>query len=167
MNTVVIDQKKGIGALLHSWHIGKGLWGTIFLRQIQLGLIVMVISWVLTFIAGILIGFGSDPYSLGGVNIIGTTIVTFVWTCVIYPITTSYTYLLYKNAKEGKTEAPAEWIEKKKKQVIGLGILGVVVIVAAISLGIFMALKFGMTDRNMPNLNTYNLPANALDFIRR
>ncbi|MEK7642170.1 MAG: hypothetical protein AAB365_04265 [Patescibacteria group bacterium] len=117
---LVVDGKKGFGALLESYDLVRGRWMPVFGRAAFLGLISML-AWII--IGAVMYPFvGNDMFSqaIGGlINIAATAVLT--------PIAIGYSYRLYTNLKS--LRQPEISLKKFKKWLVALLCIGVLAII--------------------------------------
>ncbi|HEY4478619.1 MAG TPA: hypothetical protein VI775_02135 [Candidatus Paceibacterota bacterium] len=176
---MVIENKKGLSALSTSQYYMKNNWWGIFWRVFGPVLIIMLILLGLSAILLIIIAAISHPQGLstnltdynsllasvsrlkastGLISLIFSSIFTFLIYCIIAPIGTAYTYLIYKNLKQMKPEPTEEDLKTSKSWMKGLSIFGFVVVIGIILLSIFSVAFFGFMkmQKGFNNYQTQN-----------
>jgi len=176
---MVIENKKGLSALSTSQYYMKNNWWGIFWRVFGPVLIIMLILLGLSAILLIIIAAISHPQGLSTnltdynsllasvsrlkastelISLIFSSIFTFLIYCIIAPIGTAYTYLIYKNLKQMKPEPTEEDLKTSKSWMKGLSIFGFVVVIGIILLSIFSVAFFGFMkmQKGFNNYQTQN-----------
>ena len=148
MYTLVLEDKRGYDALVTSFNYVRGNWWAVFGRVISLSVISLsFMAFVLFAYIGIytmVTGSTDFIYLLSNkaqdgyvVNVIYSIIVKMIVSCLITPITTLYTYQIYKYLKNNSTVNSEEEKKTVRYWFIGLSIAGVII---PIILGIFVFL---------------------------
>ncbi len=150
---LTLDNKKGFAALSTSFYYIEGYWWPVVWRGIALSLIIGLIAFVIGFalvgvlsLSGVTFSVISDLFEKGNSPafvVSWTIVVGFISLCVAAPITTHYTYSIYKHLKAMKPEPNLGDAENKtrKNWFVGLMIIGIVLLIAFIALGVTFAAK--------------------------
>lgn len=163
------ENRRGVSALSASWHYVKGRWFSVAWRSVFFGLMVFLVSAILT---SILLGpsFYSDaltvkegarpeaPLWFSVVSILFSNL-------VVFPLGVIYMYGVYRALKETKA-APTEADEQKNKRSVKIfSILGVVVAVvfAALAGAVLAGLFYKVVGISAPNYQDGNNPQVLLD----
>ena len=124
----IVDGRKGLLSLSASYYYIKGNWWKVFWRNIAVALIALALLVVLAAIVFLLVFATNQSFDF---NLFFKTIeslfefqvavtilyyfVNFLFTCVLIPLFTIYSYLIYKNVKLLKPEPSAESDFKKSR----------------------------------------------------
>jgi len=151
---IVGDGKRGFGALMESFSLVRGRWWAVFGRALVMGILVAIISGVLTFVGEAIGGKGSAVATV--FSVLGNLITVF--------IASTYMVCLYKNLKETRIATPEASMKKAKNwMMIGL-VVGLVLLVALPFIGqtlIEKMMSFPAGNYNLPSSN--NLPLTGAD----
>lgn len=153
----ILDGKKGMNALLTSFYYIENNWWPVLWRSIGFGLLwalilagVVIVGLILLFLSGISMETLKLTFAIPTVSILWSSIAGFISACIFMPVAYSYSYLIYKFLKQQKPEPNLDdpELKSRRKLFIGLGIFGILVILALfvlpIVLGITSALKRGV-----------------------
>lgn len=132
------EDRRGISALAASWHYIRGYWLAVFWRFIVYGVLMLVVNLAVATVAfgptifSILISGALQPQSyLLGIGSIIFSVFTYLF---LYPLGIIYSYFIYISLKEVKASAPFEEsaakLKRRVKIFMGIGIVGLVVLVA-------------------------------------
>ncbi|MBP6858805.1 MAG: hypothetical protein KBC33_03180 [Candidatus Pacebacteria bacterium] len=119
---LVIDGKRGFGALLESYQLVRGRWRAVLGRAVLIGLVSMAISLIASLIVG-LFGGEEAPAAVSGLMNILTT-------AVISPLTVLFTYRVYGALKA--VRQPEVDAKKFKNVLIGFICVGALTIISAV-----------------------------------
>jgi hypothetical protein len=147
MYTLILEDKRGYDALVASFNYIRGNWWAVFGRVILLSVISLsFMAFVFFAYIGIytmmtggtdfiyLLRDGQNEYVF---SIVYSIIVKMIVSCLITPVTTLYTYQIYKYLKNNSTVNSEEEKKTVRYWFIGLSIAGIII---PIVLGIFVFL---------------------------
>ncbi len=127
------EDRRGISALVKSWHYVKGRAGSVFWRSLFLGIIVLLISLGISFLVGgsallSQIKNISHPTAIQpAVSKLSQIINTAINQIILIPLGIIYGYLLFSALRATKTEPLDEDREHKlKKKIIIFMIIGII-----------------------------------------
>jgi len=126
---LIVEDLKGMNALLKSREYVKGKWGSIFWRFLFIGIISIIISLV----PALIFGFFKIP--------LGAQISRLVIGLFLIPLVMSYSFLVYSNLKAVKGEVAFAPTGGKKATFIFVGILGILIIPAILFSTVFLSLN--------------------------
>lgn len=190
---LIVDDKRGLSSLSTSLYYVKGNFWQVLLRYIYIGLIVAFVAIVILF-GGSLIAYltvgNSNPDEFVNliksfsetslistvVSIIVSIIISILTYCVIIPLTTIYSYIMYKSLKRLKPEQEPETEAKQTRvwlKVLSIGGAVVYVVIPIIMLvGVTLLVVMSKNINNSESIPAANLtesyfPDNALTLPQR
>lgn len=99
MYVLVVDGKKGFGALTESYSLVRGRWWAVFGRSIFLIAVFAVIGILLAIILSL---FGlSEPVGVLDKTVV--SVVNIIFTAILAPVAMTYTYRMYASLKSSRT----------------------------------------------------------------
>ncbi|MEK7151060.1 MAG: hypothetical protein AAB783_02580 [Patescibacteria group bacterium] len=121
--TVVLEQRRGLNALLASWHLAKGYLGAILWRSFVFGVMIWAALIIVALIGSIVFSKPQKVNSIGG-QLIGNILVYGF----VMPFGIAYTYVMYRALRQIKGEPifESEELQSARKKIIGLSIFAVV-----------------------------------------
>lgn len=134
------EDKRGLSAMAKSWHYVRGRAGSVFWRSLFLGIIVLLISLIVSFLFGgsVLlsqlknIGHATATTIPLTVSKLSKIINAVINQIILIPLSIIYGYLLFSALRTTKTEPLDEEHERKlKKKIIifmVIGIIGIILI---------------------------------------
>lgn len=147
MLVVVVENQKGMNALLVSREYVRGHWGSVFWRLIFIGLCAALLSWGITFLVATMLKVVAIPYL--------STIISVLVNAVVTSIAVAYAYSLYSNLKSLKGGSVVVPEKNDKKVMIFVAILGLIVIPGTIFLNLLLV------SRIDSNTTVISLPPQA------
>jgi hypothetical protein len=104
---VVLENKKGLKALLASKELVKGRWGATFWRLILPALLFYVAGIAIALVLTLTIGLGNVDFTSLNENLMFNASSTFVF-IILSPLFTAYGIILYNSLKETKIISPKQ-----------------------------------------------------------
>jgi hypothetical protein len=138
------EKRRGISALVISWHYVKGYWGAVFWRYLFFSIVILLITLAAVFLTG-------GPTILTSLKSGGRPEVSFASQFfniifnhfLIVPLSIIYSYGIYRSLKEIKASVPLESDEQKiKKNITIFSVIGIVGLIFIIAFAGFLLVKF-------------------------
>ena len=126
MYILVVENKRGMSALVSSWNYVKGYWWAVFGRAVVLAILIFIATLILTLITGGNLSNKEDQSVL-------TTIVLLLFNTLLFtPVSMVYSVKIYQALKQIKGSEVSPEEEKRIKRNIWIfiiiAILGVIVV---------------------------------------
>lgn len=137
----VVENERGMNALLKSKAYVQGRWGYTFWRQLVVGVIYVIISLLISGLVGLLAWLGGSVAGPAGQSIMGglSTIIQNVISIFIAPFIPIYIYLLYQNLRSLKGEVNVT--SARRAPYIIVAVLGLLIIPALLATLAFVPLS--------------------------
>jgi MFS family permease len=139
---LIVEDVRGIPALLRSWQYVRGRWWQVFGRILVLVLILAIVGLLVVVIIS---STGLSPQKIGDKEIIpfpGIVINQLVEVFFVIPFAAAYLYLLYHSLKESKLPEGEEDRQTARTWTTVFLIIGLVVILIAVFVIVFFPTLF-------------------------
>ena len=149
-----LENRRGVNALIRSWHCVKGSWGDVFGKYFFLGLICIVIFIAITLLSLPFSHVYPNPLTHKpqvALPISSTILIQILTTFLFGPLSVIYSLSIFKLLSAKPFPAPEEEKSTKKKILI-LSIIG---IVAAVAIIIMLSLFAAHSLQTSATINFY------------
>jgi hypothetical protein len=148
---LVVENKRGLDALVQSWHYVKGHWWDLFVKMLYFGFIMLLVFIAMAIVGAIISAVTGSTFSIpksaithGEQNVVVSILQQIVSALFITPLTIIYSYLLYQAARIMKPEpVTVEEAHSSRTKIIIFSVLGIVAIAAfVLTLGFIFVYLF-------------------------
>jgi len=140
MYVLIVENKRGFGALTQSMHYIRGYWWAVFGRFVVFFLCVLLVSFAVSFLSSLLASALGVPVSQQEDDLFKNSLSSIITVGFVVPLNLIYVYLLYTSLKAIKPAGPdAVTAAKDRRNAMVCIVLGVLSVLALVAFGAFIS----------------------------